>query len=205
MYYTNINNPQLNKYHHTIQVDKDYQNNTSLLASNLWKHENIGNGLYRSYPLAYCETITTDNKNDKIYTNHMLIWNSNNERKTELQSPHSINDLSDILLKYDTVSSNVILSFYQRVSLDGFNHIRVCVCDETLIDATTLDSSDYIDLTGDGLYNFDNTNQNSFHSQEVTNFEEVTVNNQNFITLTAGVWIEISYTNESYLLLLGGE
>ena len=205
MYYSNLNNTGLNRYHKTIYVDKDFIDNTSLLTSDLWRHENIGHGIYRSYPLAYCETITTDNKNDKITENRLLIWNSNTERKTELQSPKSIGDLSNILLKMETVSSNVILSFYQRFNLDGFNHHKVCISDEDLIDATTLDSSDYIDLTGDGLYNFDNVTHNSFRSQGITNYEEITINNQNFTTLTKGIWIEISYTDETYLLLLGSE
>ena len=109
MYYSNLTNPELNHFHGKTLVEKDFFNNESLLASDIWQHENMGNGLYKSFPLVYCETIQSTNPNDKIFTNRMLIWDSNKERTITLLSKNSITDLKDIVFNFETVNDEIIV------------------------------------------------------------------------------------------------
>lgn len=72
MYFSNIHNPELQHFHGTVGVDFTISL-TNILESNLFEIEDLGNNIYRVFPLFYCEKIISSNSEDKILDNRCLI------------------------------------------------------------------------------------------------------------------------------------
>lgn len=78
MYFSNITNSELVKYHNTIKNNFELPF-SEMISSSLFKVETIiSNKLYKVYPLFYCEKITSTNPNDEIMENKCIICQYNN-------------------------------------------------------------------------------------------------------------------------------
>ena len=80
MYFSNIANPELKHFHHTLGADFTMTLTQILHQTNgeydnkLFKVEEIiTDSLYRIYPLFYCNTVTSSNSNDKVSNSRCLI------------------------------------------------------------------------------------------------------------------------------------
>lgn len=77
MYFSNITNSELAKYHNTIKNNFELPF-SEMISSDLFKVETIiSDAIYKIYPLFYCEEITSTNLNDKIFENKLLIVEKN--------------------------------------------------------------------------------------------------------------------------------
>lgn len=72
MYFSNINNPELQHFHKTIGADFS-MSLTEILSSDLFKVEPMSEDMYRVYPLFYCKNIISNNSSDKILDTQCLI------------------------------------------------------------------------------------------------------------------------------------
>ena len=105
MYFSNINDAELNQFHGKSIINMD----TSLeeiLTSSLFKVETIRSGiLWRIYPLFYCESITSSNPDDRILDNKCIICIANQDgyQALSFKSPY---DDTDIHLKYNITYVN---------------------------------------------------------------------------------------------------
>ena len=80
MYFSNIANPELKHFHHTLGADFT-MTLTQILHKTNGEYDNklfqveeiITDSLYRIYPLFYCNTVTSSNSNDKVSNTRCLI------------------------------------------------------------------------------------------------------------------------------------
>ena len=73
MYFGNIADSELKQYHETVKNNFS-MSLSNVLSSDLFKIETIiTDTIYKIYPLFYCDTITSTNKNDKILDNKCII------------------------------------------------------------------------------------------------------------------------------------
>ena len=73
MYFGNIADSELKQYHETVKNNFS-MSLSDVLSSDLFKIETIiTDTIYKIYPLFYCDTIASTNKNDKILDNKCII------------------------------------------------------------------------------------------------------------------------------------
>ena len=90
MYFSDISNSELAKYHNTIKNNFELPF-TEMISSSLFKVETIiSNKLYKVYPLFYCENITSTNPNDEIMENKCIICQHNKNTLFSFQSTKPI-------------------------------------------------------------------------------------------------------------------
>jgi len=94
MFFTNITDPVL-QYFKNIKVRSFSISLTQMLSSDIFVTENVGNNIYRVFPLFYVDEITSTNPNDKILGSKGLIIDSS------VQSYYNfINNDSDVIIDY---------------------------------------------------------------------------------------------------------
>ena len=90
MYFSDITNSELVKYHNTIKNNFELPF-SEMISSAMFKVETIiSNKLYKVYPLFYCEGITSTNPNDEIMENKCIICQHNTNTLFSFQSTKPI-------------------------------------------------------------------------------------------------------------------
>lgn len=115
MYFSNIHNPELQHFHGTTGVDFT-MSLTDILESDLFEIENLGNNIYRVFPLFYCKTIISSNLNDKILDSRCLILNKR-EKETYLTFRTQQNN-NNIIFDDNLMNAKKI---NDTLSIDEFN------------------------------------------------------------------------------------
>ena len=111
MYFGNIADSELKKYHETVKNNFS-MSLSNVLSSDLFKIETIiTDTIYKIYPLFYCDTITSTNKNDKILDNKCIIC----EKDTSTRLYFTSNILTDVELAYTRLLYCVYV-FYDNAS-----------------------------------------------------------------------------------------
>ena len=83
MYYKDITDEEL-QYFHGLTVPNFTITLTDLLESDLFKIETIKENLYKIYPLFYTGEITTNNPNDVVIDDQVIICQKQPEKETFL-------------------------------------------------------------------------------------------------------------------------
>ena len=83
MYFSNITNSEI-QYFHGLTAPNFTITLTQLLESDLFKVETIKENLYKIYPLFYTETITTNNPNDIVIDDQVILCQKQEEKETFL-------------------------------------------------------------------------------------------------------------------------
>lgn len=118
MYFSNIANDELQHFHRTSGADFT-MSLTDILASNLFEVETIiADKLYRVYPLFYCNTIITNNNNDKNLDNRVLILE---KRQHETYVTFIMEENTDnIIMNEDVIKTKQI---GDKLNADDFNRM----------------------------------------------------------------------------------
>ena len=130
MYFSNIHNPELQHFHSTIGVDFT-MSLTDMLESDLFEIENLGNNIYRVFPLFYCKNIISSNSNDKILDTRCLILNKR-EKETYL-SFRTQQDNNNIIYDDNLLNPKKI---NDTLSTDEFNAMVYMLRSKTTLDGT---------------------------------------------------------------------
>ena len=117
MYFSNIHNPELQHFHKSIGVDFT-MSLTDILNSDLFEIEEMGNNIYRVFPLFYCNNIISSNNQDKILDNRCLII-IQQESETYL-SFMTNEDKSNIILDDTLINSK---KKGNKLSMDEYNSL----------------------------------------------------------------------------------
>ena len=99
MYYNDLKNAELRTYHHYTKIEGFNISLSSMQNSKLFKVENIGNDLYKIYPLFYVDEIRCNMSNVKILDNKCVI-----------------------LHETETSSNQTYISFINHEDIDSYNH-----------------------------------------------------------------------------------
>lgn len=120
MYYKDITDEEL-QYFHGLTVPNFTITLTDLLESDLFKIETIKENLYKIYPLFYTGEITTNNPNDVVIDDQVIICQKQPEKETFLtfiSNPDSdIHDYSSYVTYYDISDSLTLNEYHNIVSL----------------------------------------------------------------------------------------
>ena len=83
MYYSNITNSEI-QYFHGLTAPNFTITLTQLLESDLFKIETLKENTYKIYPLFYTETIDTNNPEDTVIDDQVILCHRNPEKETYL-------------------------------------------------------------------------------------------------------------------------
>ena len=78
MYFTDLTNSELERYHDKARLDSFSVNITTMMGSNLFKDIELNNGLFKIIPLFYVSEIRCNDSDVRIFSNKALIMDSSN-------------------------------------------------------------------------------------------------------------------------------
>ena len=81
MYFKSLTNDELQHFHKLTNIRNFSISLTEILDSELFKKEEITTGLYRIYPLFYCEEILTNDTSTKLMENKCILTTLTDEEK----------------------------------------------------------------------------------------------------------------------------
>ena len=138
MYFGNIADSELKQYHETVKNNFS-MSLSNILSSDLFKIETIiTDTIYKIYPLFYCDTITSTNKNDKILDNKCIICEKDTSTRLyfntetevpliKLTQPKSTLVKSVSVLKYNLVDVSFSQMMHLLSSILSFLFVDVIV------------------------------------------------------------------------------
>ena len=135
IYFSNITNSEI-QYFHGLTAPNFTITLTQLLESDLFKVETIKTNLYKIYPLFYTESITTNNPNDIVIDDQVVLCQKQAEKETFLtfisnpdgdvqdyQNYASYYDIGDSLTENE-YNSIVSLLRHNIINTDEINMLR---------------------------------------------------------------------------------
>ena len=223
MYYSNINDVELQEFHDTVHVDRvvpkskilshtNYNQNTSICAdSELFKNETIiSDELYRSCPLIYAdELLSTDA--DKILENKVVLWTPSDNGQIVFSSDN-LEGLNDIIFTFRRVTPPqqsayqiLALYFYEKMTKGTNNHLSIRYSFEDLSDDG--DGIIFVEpMTEDYGYGEFSDGYCSFEDVNITNSISFPLKSDKHFVLQvpvdAVVTVEVKYKNNCNVLKL---
>lgn len=147
MYFTDLTNPELQKFHRMCNIQNFSISLTDMLTSPLFKVEPITADIFRIYPLFYCEKIEVNDESSRVLENKVLITN-----KTDDEKYFNFISNDDIPFLYDNGLN--YHNYGEELSPEDFNAFVQILRNQELSENIRMNNKEFIGDYGEYLFDF---------------------------------------------------